>query len=314
MRRADIIRACESLGETMGESGVTEFFTRLHSRQDAQLEGNNAQVLRIYGELRARWYDLDETAKEIARSVGLEMLADEEFWGQVLNDIQRNNGSQSTSPELRETARRIDFFTRELSKMLNGFLQEDLPEFYSEDGQADRLKAEFGKLTIILVEDMSMASSPKRFVSAIESIDKFYEVCAKLEGSPTGDLTLVSCDSGGDKSFDFIGLAKVIDRIKGILEDIFQRTFFFKESPTSARIKMVLESLPVLDEISNLLKADKLSPEEAELLKREISHATREFMNCGLITPEFAEASIIQPRRLMTPEPRLLTKLKATAA
>ena len=61
-------------------------------------------------------------------------------------------------------------------------------------------------LSLILFEDENRRrSSPRRISDSLESIDLLYEACARMQGLPFDDVEVVSCDSGSDKLFDFVG-------------------------------------------------------------------------------------------------------------
>ena len=66
-------------------------------------------------------------------------------------------------------------------------------------------------LSVTIIEENHRFSSPARLIKVLDSISKLYEACAILtEQSPEG-LSVIACDSGSDKSFDFLGLAKVME-------------------------------------------------------------------------------------------------------
>lgn len=51
-----------------------------------------------------------------------------------------------------------------------------------------------------------------------------------------------------------------------------------------------------------------LEPERAELLKRQVTNGATTFIQCGAIIPEIEErATSYDPRKLMAPEPKLLS-------
>ena len=58
---------------------------------------------------------------------------------------------------------------------------------------------------------------------------------------------VIACDSGSDKSFDFLGVATVIECVKELILSLWNRVIYFSEYRMSERIKLVAEALPVIE-------------------------------------------------------------------
>ncbi|MHC4331729.1 MAG: hypothetical protein ACYSWW_26805, partial [Planctomycetota bacterium] len=116
-----------------------------------------------------------------------------------------------TTPELR-----AGLFWQNVSSIR--FAQDHLPKVVSLLArQSDRISqpkkkgAEakengLSQLSVTVIEEVQH-SSPERLVLALQSINGLYRACAQLMGESEGDLCVVACDSGSDKSFDFLGVA-----------------------------------------------------------------------------------------------------------
>src|SRR5436853_418052 len=74
-----------------------------------------------------------------------------------------------------------------------------------------------GILTVIIPAVGDERSSPARLIAVLESIQVFYETYALITDTPAGHLAVVGCDSGSDTSFDFLGVAKVIESVKDFI-------------------------------------------------------------------------------------------------
>jgi hypothetical protein len=119
-------------------------------------------------------------------------------------------------------------------------------------------------------------------------------------------LALRTCDSGSDKSFDFTGLPQVIEQVKNVVFGIIDRVIFFREMKYSERVKCVAESLPVLDQIAQMSASKKLSPEQAELLRRDLINGATKFLETGSLIPEIKDQSRYEPSALLQTSPTLL--------
>jgi hypothetical protein len=116
----------------------------------------------------------------------------------------------------------------------------------------------------------------------------------------------LSCDSGSNKVFDFVGLPELVQELGAIISSIYERAVFFREKQFLVRIEAVAAALPVLEEISALHAQKKLGNEEAELLRRGIVSGATKFLKSGAITPQLSSISSIDPQRVLTTEPTLL--------
>ena len=109
-------------------------------------------------------------------------------------------------------------------------------------------------LTVILTEEDRNFSSPERITVILDSISKLYSAVAELKGLKAGDLSVLSCDSGSDKSFDFLGAGKVISEVRLLIMDIWDRRVAHKNKNTTEFIDIISKSLPVIGEINNQKK------------------------------------------------------------
>ncbi len=134
-----------------------------------------------------------------------------------------------------------------------------------------------------------------------------YSVFATLEGHSDSDLSVLACDSGSDKSFDFLGIAKLMEEVRKLVVAIWDRRVFFRHMHVSQCVGLIAESLPVIEHIHKLKESGALGPEQAELLKRRTIESATKFLESGAIIAEMDVNATQSPRMLMRPEPKLLT-------
>lgn len=108
------------------------------------------------------------------------------------------------------------------------------------------------------------------------------------------------------KRLIFLVQPKFIEMVKEIILSFWDRVVFFREKKQSERLKLVAESLPIIDEIGSLESQQKLSREQAELLRRNIIKGTNKFISVGAVIPEIEETTVYEPRKLLKPEAKLL--------
>lgn len=162
---------------------------------------------------------------------------------------------------------------------------------------------------VILPED-NLVSSPERLSNVLESISSFYEVYSIIYEVNKNELGVISLDSGSDKSFDFIGAAKVMESVRKLIIDLWDRVVFYRERKVLERLELIAKSLPIIDKIGQLEQDGKLGREQCEILRRLVATGATKFISAGAVLPEFSQYATQNPRQLMTPEPKLLSSNK----
>jgi hypothetical protein len=132
---------------------------------------------------------------------------------------------------------------------------ENLPPFIALlQQESDELKAQalaergtrFGILTVVLPEESGMHSRPERLAETLVGVDELYGAFATLAKQAVNGLSVVGCDSGSDKSFDFFGNADVIAQLKEFILSMWDRVIFYRESKMERRLELISESLPII--------------------------------------------------------------------
>lgn len=161
-------------------------------------------------------------------------------------------------------------------------------------------------LSVLITEDERQFSSPNRLAHVLDSISDLYSVFARIDEVNENDLVVVACDSGSDKSFDFRGAVKQIEQVKDLLMALFKRAIFYKHLEARESLSLIAESLPIVEKISALEKAESIGPEDAELLRRKAISGVTSFLTAGATIKEMDGESYHDPRLLMAPKPELL--------
>lgn len=206
-----------------------------------------------------------------------------------------------------EMNQNINFCINHLPKLLNLIKQDYIQDIKSNNLKdiPEELKGK-SILNVLIVENESQFSSPLRLTKTLEAINNLYSVCAKIENENENDLIVLACDSGSDKSFDFLGLAKVTEQVKDIIFSIWDKRVFHRQKHVSESLSLITEALPILEKINNMKENNSLSAEEAEILKRQVILGSTQFIEAGVTIPELNEISSHNPKQLLMPEPKLL--------
>jgi hypothetical protein len=302
MRRAEIIEGVKAIEAALEESGIFEALAELtsiptSSRRDAP-KGGLLAALKKYIIAAQRYND---AAKYITQVFGIHILEDAATWTDMIQPDAANS-----SRIIYNVAQAVRFAKHHAPKLLPLIEQVPLREIeQGAEGGANKYRG-MQLLTITLYEDKNALSSPTRVANAIESINHFYYACAMMGGESPSTISVVALDSGSDKSIDFLGLAKVMECVERILNNIWDRVFFFREHQTEERLDLVAKALPIISQISLMKERGEIPPELAEQLNQNVFQGVNKFVQAGVSTPKIEDASSYNPRSLLSPVQRLL--------
>lgn len=307
MRRNEIVSAAERLLADLQATGVDEMFEAAADRLRQTQKSSEQEVLSfaVFQKLAVASSKYGDAEWSIAKILKLDALFSADTWQRL-----------ASAPELGpmfEIRRNIHFAKNDLPKILELLQQTHVREAKLGGHLPKELQGRTA-ITFVLPEDEREYSTPRRLVSALEAITDLYSVFCSLENAPESDLIVLACDSGSDKSFDFLGLAKVMEEVKKLVLAIWDRRVFYRHMHASQCISLIADSLPVIERIEDLKRRGAMEPEQAELLKRKTLHGATQFLESGIFIDEMSRESSHSPRALMRPEPKLLAAPTPTRA
>ena len=294
MLRKDIVKGFQQVSTALNECNLLDIFKSLEEGGERKEITDAVKSLRIWACSSEKF---NEASRTLIQMLNLEFLDEPEskFWKSVV--------SSDKAIILSSTYRlSLQFFYNEIPKMIE-LLEQDIERYLLKE--TEPMARERAVLSTIVIEEKAF-SSPARITMLMTSVQLLYEVYAEIEHVSPTDLCVISCDSGSDKSFDFLGAAKIIEQIRKTILDLWDRIIFYRERKMDARLDLVSKSLPIIEHIDSLEKNGKLGPEQAGKMRRDISLGVGKFIDSGAVIPEMEERSTVSPRQLMAPEPILL--------
>ena len=298
MRRTEIVEAVNRVLGAMKDSGMTELFEILlgHGGRDV----DKKKVLPAFG----RYNDLSKgfgaAERQIISDLGLDGLHRTEFWTALMVDDDLQNADNYA------VSQSIRFAEQHLPKILKLLSRETDTAASGAKEEGEELKEDLALLSVIVIEEVQL-STPARLVLVLESIAGLYDACAEILGEIDADLAVSACDSGSDKSFDFLGLAKIVDCVKEVLLSFWDKVIYFREDKTGRKLELIADSLPILERIAEMRESDSIDPSRAEIIKRLVIDSVSKFSEAGVTIPEIEDFTYYNPRQLMKPEPKLLS-------
>ncbi|MDX2301175.1 MAG: hypothetical protein NW226_00185 [Microscillaceae bacterium] len=294
MRRADIIQGVSNLNKVLTQSKLLESFKLLRNFEsdNPKASFNFEELLISLNNYSIHYNHLGEVEKVIIKIMGLEGLEDPKKWAQLIYNPDKKS-------ELSHLTRNMENTLLLLPRITDLISREFDMNNMSKNNQKD-------VICLILPEETGSYSSPERLSKALDSINIFYKACAEMQGLHSDDLSVVSLDSGKDKSIDFIGNAAVIKAVKDIIISIWHNALYYSDKPFAERTELIKQSLPVIGKIEDKKMKQEIGSEQAEIYKRNIAQAAEKFLSAGALIEELEKEGSRDPRNLLSPEPKLL--------
>ena len=302
MRRKDFIDSSNAILSAINDSKILNI-VRAMVRPDSR-EATPDEVLFSYQTLLRHVDKFSKNEQEILSVFNIENLADNKLWSAILMGDSKEGRSIET---MHRTSMSISDLVEYLPKMMSVIKQNNVHYLTDDSGTSTKnLPNDREIISLILPESDNEISKPQRLVEAIDSISSFYTVIATLENENPNDLGVAAMDSGSDKSFDFLGAAKVVSAVKELIIELWDRIVYYKERKLGQHIDLVAKSLPVFERINNMEQAGEISREQAEICRRTIENGVTKFVRVGALLPEFEQHASNNPRQIMAPERKLL--------
>jgi hypothetical protein len=298
VRRIEIINGIDRLLSAIDQSGVGD---RIESgvRREQGADTGAAEILDSFHKFALLAQHFGFAESQMVQILGLSPLLDVNIWALFVAE-----GRTPMGLELYHAIREAREFLPRFKTLIE---QDYVEKVMQRDAQLPKVLQGKTTLSVIAIEERDQFSTPRRVIEVIESVTLIYEATAILNQQSSDDLIVLTCDSGSDKSFDFLGAAKIIEQVKELILGLWDKVVFFRERKAAERIELVAKSLPVIERISQMREAGALSPEQAEIVSRKIVEGAEKFLKSGATIPEIANRTIFNDRALLAPQTMLLT-------
>lgn len=301
MLRKEIVQSIQKVIDMLKESSLIDKVLLPRLRGTGENNKNDTKdVLTAFAVINEYSRGFGELEKKILSDLDLTILLSQNFWSELLGENEKSIG----------VVRSTGVYSNAL------FAQNHLPKIITIlerendnilETKTDDLKktSKLTAMSVFVIEDDGL-STPERLILMLESIQGLYDASSQILGLPGEGLSVLSCDSGSDKSFDFLGAAQIMATVKEIIIEFWNKLIYYKEDKSERHLELIANSLPILERIADMKAKNKLEPERAELLRRQIMTSVGKFSKAGVTIPELDAFSIYNPRQLMKPEPKLL--------
>ena len=300
MRRQDIVRGIENITRAFEASKLSQLGKTLvddmrKSSKDNDASNKNLSLvfasMKTYFLMEQNFGDVEYRILDI---LDLSGLSSTEYWQELAGSDERTrlryNFYTSVNFAMRQLVMFKEIVKQETTEVVQQYRDDATSPFFGKD-----------VISVIIIEEDEIYSKPERLSHVLDSVALFYEVCAVMNNAPNHELSVIACDSGSDKSFDFLGAAKIIECIKEVILSLWDRVIFYRERQLTTRLELVTQALPIIEQISDLEASKKIPPEQAEMLRRKVVDGASKFISSGAVIPEIELSTSFRPRELMAP-------------
>lgn len=297
MRRSEIIEGIQQVINAIDESNILESFQGILASNEKKSDVTRTamQSIRNYF-IKAQ--NFNSSARHIVSILDLEILENSNFWVLL--------AGANAAPSAHKIYQTVLFAKEYLPKIIQLLNREYSNTVTGNTEPIISNGKEMKVLSVTIFESNNRFSSPQRLVNVLESVNTFYTVCAYIHEESPDTLSVVGCDSGSDKSFDFLGVAKVIECVTQLIENLWDRVIYYREKQLDVRLDLINKSLPIYEKLSELETGKKIEPELAERLRRNIFDGVNKFVESGASIPEIDARSTYSSRSLLSPVQKLL--------
>ena len=94
--------------------------------------------------------------------------------------------------------------------------------------------------------------------------------------------------------------------VKDVLLSYWDRIVFYRDDRTDARLGLIAESLPILEDVEQLKASGALDSGTADGIKKQVVDSVTMFAQAGATIPEIQNVAQYDPRKLMRPKAEML--------
>ena len=304
MRRDEFIAAYEHVRQALESSGIMGAAGAV-GRPGGQKAGDiGPEVLSAY----ARFVSLSErfgpTERQFLSHMKLDGLLSARFWSAAIAGADVRGDAVTLRQQIR-------LFVESLPGLI-ALLRRQADEtevLIRESDQKKKSTKEIRthKITFLIRETESPSLTVKQFAVIIETIEALYIAISRIETIEIHDLIVGNLDSGSDKSIDVFGVAQGIDKLSGILLQVWDRIRYRKANQMSTSVKTAAEGLDLLNKLKESASTGAVTPEEAEKLRRTVINGIDSLFKNGVVTTEIVNQPPITIDQIPIERRKLLT-------
>ncbi len=161
--------------------------------------------------------------------------------------------------------------------------------------------------TVILTDEGGSFSSTQRLIELLTSVQDLYRIISEIEQVKSDSIAVIGMDSGSEKSFDLLGVARLMHELRELLKFAYTTIAFHKQNVTVKNLQVAGETLGLVAKIGKMESERIISSEDAARMKHGLFSGLEKFVGTGAYIPEMSAREGTEPALVMRPKPGLLT-------
>ncbi len=300
MRRDELIRA---FGNVRNAINAARIYTTLNNlmRRTSKADLTPGPTLQAYATFMTAYAQFGDAEKRIMDAVKLTPITTPEFWTKLLGS---DPGVADPVP-VRNGAMLVRDFFPEFEKLLER--STDKASVAIEDAEKSGQPVEARRIRFFIREPGDPSVTVKHLLAILQAIDDLYSAISTVYELPHSELVVGALDSGSDKEFDILGIAKAVKILSDMLLEAWNRYRTAKAADTSVSYKTALEGISLLEKLHAAESKQSISREAAESLRRTIVKSIDSLFSNGVYTDAMEDQPNIVPSVLPVERRRLLT-------
>jgi hypothetical protein len=304
MRRDELIAAIESVRKALQHAeihAVVQALMRPGSKEQAAGSGIGFQA---YATFMIAYSNFGSAEKAILEALKLIPITKPVFWN-GLTSKEREDRLSDDAVHARQGAILARDFLPAIEQLLRR--TTDTVTLTFEDIEKSGQPVEARRIKFFIREPGDPSLTVKHLARIMESIESLHSALSTIHDLPPSELVVGSMDSGSDKEFDLLGIAKAIKILSDTLLECWNRYRSAKAWDTSVSYKTALEGISVLEKLQHAQKNNSVSAETAESLRRTIVKSIDDLFSNGVYTDGMEAQPNIIPSALPVERRKLLT-------
>ncbi|MGB8737430.1 MAG: hypothetical protein WCD20_15155 [Rhodomicrobium sp.] len=300
MRRDGIVKAVNDVREALLAAQIGELLRMMRGGEPAGNENRTPHILCAYHEFMRHIRQFGDEEKGLMASLGLSPLLDIGFWGGLFEGPHAVDRQILSGVEV--AAYNVTFMMPKLVELLTR--ETDKGEFFVEDGLG-RDRQIRGLRVLLAGKDRSL-TDPNSAVLLIRSMDRLYKTLSILHGDNSISLAIGSIDSGSTKSFDIFGAAAIIDEIRYLLANVWDKVKYCGEENLRYQIELAMVAVGFAVRVKRAQARNLVSEKEAQRITRHVAKAIEMLFRSGAYTEDMDAQRETRASRILTPKGRTM--------
>ena len=300
MRRDELIHGIENLRKALSQARIQQVITSA-LRSGTKPESTSAAGYQAYATFMIAYAGFGEAERKLMGALKLLPIISPEFWTKI--SARESSGAEAAEARLGTLMVR-DFFPA-IEELLRRSTDDVGLSF--EDLEKSGQPVEARKIRFFIREPGEPSLTVKHFAQIMESIENLHSAITTIYDLPPNELVVGALDSGSDKEFDLLGIAKAVKILSETLLEGWNRCRSAKATDASVSYKTALEGISVLEKLRIAEQSNSISAESAESLRRTIVKSIDDLFSNGVYTEVMEGQPNIVPSALPVERRKLLT-------